>query len=250
MNYFLSPTESHEHSLETLTVLNQYQDLMDNIKTVADMGCGQGLDATWWAGLHDINGRNRNIKVNAIDTALDPGMTMQHPSIQYHTVDFSQTGLGSNSQNLIWAHNSLQYSLSPISTLMHWWDLLTVDGMLVVTLPFNFYVNTHNEHQNVSSVYTNGNYFNWTMGNLIIALAATGFDCRQAHFKIDKQRGWLHASVYKLAATPNPQANWYDLCEKKVLPLCIEEAILKNGTFRDSDIVVNWIDRSQYILNL
>jgi 2-polyprenyl-3-methyl-5-hydroxy-6-metoxy-1,4-benzoquinol methylase len=46
---FKNSQESHEHSLETLNLLYEYDDFMRSIKTVADIGCGQGLDLEWWA---------------------------------------------------------------------------------------------------------------------------------------------------------------------------------------------------------
>jgi len=64
----MTPDQSHNISLETLEILNRYQDYMDNIKEVCVMGCGNGLDAYWWANcIREMSGKPRNIKVNAID---------------------------------------------------------------------------------------------------------------------------------------------------------------------------------------
>ena len=70
------------------------------------------------------------------------------------------------------------------------------------------------------------------------------------HFKIDKNNGYIQAEVYKLTEKISVDMNWYDMCDKKMLPLCLEEAIMKNGNFKESDIVCEWIDRTQYILKV
>ena len=231
-----------------LNHLYEYDSFLDSIQTVADMGCGIGVDSYWWATLPKIDESPRNIKVNAVDNALDLIRCYQHENINYIAADFSNSGLPLNSQNLIWAHNSLQYSLNPLTTLSHWHDILTVDGMLVISVPYYFYMNTHNDITNVSTTYVNGCFFNWTMGNLIMSLAATGFDCREAHFKIDRTENWLQAAVYKLPKKHPINTNWYDLLP--YLPLTVEQALIKKGTFQESDIQVTWIDRSQYMLNI
>ena len=177
-----------QHNVETLTTLNQFQDFIDNIEVVADMGCGLGTDAIWWTSLVDDYGDQRNIKVNAIDREIDKLRNKRHTNINYMESDFSNTGLESNSHDFVWAYNSLQYSLNPIQTLSHWWDIMKVDAMLLITLPYNFSVNDHRDILKVDAEYQHNCYFNWTMGNLIMSLIITGFDCRNGHFKIDKNQ--------------------------------------------------------------
>jgi len=178
------------------------------------------------------------------------GRVKHHQNIHYLTSDFTLTDLPENSQNLIYAHNSFQYSLSPIHTLMHWHSLLKVDGMLIISIPYNFYIHDNNSIQTSGQTYYNSCYFNYGLGNLIMLLVSMGFDCRHGHFKIDKERGWIHAAVYKLNIAPNPTVDWYTLCDQHLLPLSIENAVIKNGTFKEADIVVQWLDRSQYILSV
>lgn len=250
MSTIINSKQSHIHAVETLSALNRYQDFMDNIKTVADMGCDIGLDSKWWSELSKEDGTNRNIQINAIDRKLEWHALFRHNNINYIEADFSNTGLESNSHDLIWAHNSLQYSLSPIVTLIHWHNILKTDGMLLVTIPFNFNIYNNKDILNVNCTYTNGCYFNWTLGNLIMTLVGAGFDCRNGHFKIDKVNNWIQSAVYKLPQDPNPYMNWYDMCDRKLLPLSIENSIMKNGNFEDVDIVVEWIDRTQYMLTI
>lgn len=241
---------SHLHALQTLEALNRYQDFMDNMQQVSDMGCGLGFDAAWWANLTKQDGTPRSIKVNAVDLHIDPKFVKQHPNVKYMTSDYSQTSIVHNSQDLIWAHNSFQYATNPFITLSHWWDLLKVDGMLLITVPYTFDIHTHREIQNVDVCHEPNTYYNWSLGSLILSLVANGFDCRQSHFRLDKQNGWLQAAVYKLAVRPPSNITYYDMVDQKMLPLSIESAIMKNGHFNETDIVCDWIDRSQYILAL
>ena len=250
MANFLTAEQSHQHSLETLEILNQYQDFMDGIKTVADMGCGTGLDSKWFAELVDINGLNRNIQVTAIDSVLEKSALARHPNIQYIQTDYTASELEFGSQDFVWAHDSFQLAISPFHTLSHWWQIMKTDAMLAITVPSNFYVLNHRDRQTVDIEYTNGAYFNWSLGNLIISLATCGFDCRAGHFKIDRQRGWIHAAVYRTDSPPNIQTNWYNLLDSDRLPLTIHQSLMRNGTFKESDLVVDWIDRSQYIASL
>ena len=46
---FRNDQERHEHSLQTLNTLAEYDDFMESIGTLVDLGCGTGLDLEWWA---------------------------------------------------------------------------------------------------------------------------------------------------------------------------------------------------------
>ena len=48
---FRNAYDSHEHSLEVLNLLYCYDSFLDNLSVIADMGCGAGFDASWWATL-------------------------------------------------------------------------------------------------------------------------------------------------------------------------------------------------------
>jgi len=240
---------SFQHILETLDVLNRYQDFINNLRAVADMGCGSGLDSAWWAKLTKQDGTPRDIQVHAVDIDLS-NVVARHPNVNFIQGDYTSTGIAPGSLDLVWAHDSLQYSLAPMHSLLHWWEIMRVDAMLVIAMPYNYTVNNHLNIPKVDCLNTNKSYFNWTLGNLIMALIATGFDCRNAHFKIDKVGNWIHAAVYKLPAKPDPHINWYDMFDRKLLPECIEGSIAKNGNFQDTELVVDWIDRSQYMLSI
>jgi hypothetical protein len=59
---------------------------------------------------------------------------------------------------------------------------------------------------------------------------------------------WIHAAVYKTENEPQEYMNWYDLLDRKTLPLSVEKALTSKGHVSDSDIVVEWVDHSIYNL--
>ena len=230
----MSPEQSHQHSLITLTHLQNLEDYMSNIENICDMGAGVGLDACWFATLADSNGRQYNYNVIAVDNS--PGVIQTRGRMIWnfddvHTVKLAQ-------QDLIWCHDTLQYLRSPIDALFHWHSLLREDGLLLVEVPIT------------NSKYYGGIYHNYSMGTLITQLASAGFDCRGGHFQYDKERGWIRAAVYKTIDEPRLYKSWYELVETNRLPYCLDAILYSNDRFSENDLVLEWIDRSQSFLSL
>ena len=69
MIQFSSPELGHQHSLETLNGLYEYDDFMQSITNVVDMGCGAGYDLEWWATrtTRDESARPLNIKCLGVE---------------------------------------------------------------------------------------------------------------------------------------------------------------------------------------
>lgn len=249
----LDNNASHLHSLELLELLDTHTDFMSSVKTVADMGAGIGKDAEWWATrtIEDDEGRvhERKIKVLAVDNKTSTER-IKHKSIKWINKDFSDTEIDPGSVDMVWSHNSFQYSKNPLGTLAHWWDLLPTDGMLCLTIP---YVNSFYYFRNQPRVNTTtypGCYFNYSPINLIMLLASSGFDCLGGHFKYIPGIPWIHAAVYKTADAPQEFMNWWELIENRKLPPSIESVIKSKGYASDSDIIVEWIDHSIYNISL
>ena len=51
--------QSHQHSLLTLEILNQFDDFKTSIGSIADLGCGQGHDIQYWANLREITKKGK-----------------------------------------------------------------------------------------------------------------------------------------------------------------------------------------------
>ena len=241
------PEESHQHSLLTLNIINKYDDFMSGIKNVCDMGAGSGLDAVWWATLKNEDGRDRKIKVTAVEISPNPRLLKTAGDMQWKFQDYNEVELPP--QDLIWCHDAFQYSLNPIGTLCKWNKLLRKDGLLMIEVPYLLGIHNHRDHLNPDVTIKTGTYHIFTLSNLIMQLAASGFDCRGGHFQLDRVNGWIRAAVYK-EDEPKFYNNWYELAESGKLPLCLDDKIHAANQFNDSDLVVEWIDRSISILSL
>ena len=66
---FATPEQSHAHSLQTLNALYEYDDYMESVGTLVDLGCGAGLDLAWWASAttRDEYPRPLNIECVGVD---------------------------------------------------------------------------------------------------------------------------------------------------------------------------------------
>lgn len=240
------------HSLEILELLYDHDDFMESVRTVADMGAGDGDDALWWAtrSTREDEPRPLNIKVKAVDLPVDDPDRRRHKNIDWVMSDFSNTDIPHNSIDLVWAHDSLQFTNNPIGTLSHWHSIMKTDAMLCLTIPYNHSFTNYRHENRIDTVTHSGAYFNYTISNLIVMLASCGFDCRGGHFKFSHEYPWIDAAVYKGEATPQAKMNWYELLDNKLLPVTAETAILARGYLRDSDLTLEWIDHSVYSLKM
>jgi hypothetical protein len=241
----MTPQESYEHSLVTLGIIEQLDDYLSNIETVCDMGAGDGLDAVWWATLVDPDGRPRKIKTTAVE--LYPTQTIKTAGdMSWRFEDFSTVELPP--QDIIWCHDSLQYAMNPVGTLFHWHKLLRTDGLLIVEIPYILGINDHRDRLKIDVKIDSGVYHIYTLSNLIVQLASAGFDCRTAHFQLDRDRGWIRAAVYRTEDEPKMYRDLYELKDTKRLPFSLDARLSGMNNFNEIDLVVEWIDRSVTIL--
>ena len=243
---FGSPHESHQHALETLSLLEQYQDFMMSIDSMCDVGCGDGLDLEWWATrtVEDDNGNAQplNIKCTGIDLKESLTSTKVYKNISYERRDFESAPEVSNKYDVIWCHNSFQYALNPLSTLMFFNRMLTKGGMLALTVPQTTNVVYHKQEFD----QIDGQYYNYSIVSLIHMLAVNGFDCKGGFFKKNPEDPWIHAIVYKSRHAPmDPRTTrWIDLMEKDLLPDSADISINKCGYVRQRELVLPWINKS------
>lgn len=242
---FGSPAASHAHSLQTLDTLYQFDDFMQTIQSVADMGCGTGLDMQWWATrtTRDPDPRPLNIRCTGIDKLPSCPATAQHKYISYLPQDFELPILVHKKKfDLVWCHDSFQYVQDPFRTLINWRNCTSPGGMLVIIVPqtTNFELNREQVEQ------ADGCYWHWTLVNLIHVLAVTGWDCAAGFFQKIPGDPWLHAIVYRSDHEPrDPRATrWYDLCDLDILPETAVKSIHRWGYLRQQDLVLPWIDKS------
>ena len=74
MSLFATSQDSHKHSLEILNQLQEYDEFMESIQTMVDLGCGDGLDLEWWATrtTRDDNPEPLNIQCVGVDLIETP----------------------------------------------------------------------------------------------------------------------------------------------------------------------------------
>jgi hypothetical protein len=252
MGLFKNNYASNQHSLRVLNLLREYDTFLESLSTVADMGCGNGHDALWFANLEtrDDPPEPLNIRVFAVDKDLrhlDPEVR-KHRHISAIEGDFENEHVLPRPVDLIWAHDSFQASLDPMKTLANWKKNLNVNGMLVMSIPQTTYFD-HTENRLVIRNYSH-QYYNYNLLNLIYMLSLNGFDCRDAYFYREPNTPWLYAAVYASTHDPLPeQATWYDLAERGLINDSLINSVQRWGYARLEDVVVSWLDRDNYIIN-
>ena len=242
--YFSSPQDSHVHSLRTLSALYEYDDFMESVGTMADVGCGHGMDLEWWATrtTRDEQRRPLNIRCTGIDRAPRLGLDVKYRNISYLSQDFEQPiTQPKRSFDVIWCHDSFQYAINPLKTLAQWHEAMSPDGMLILVLPQS----TNMEFRTLAYDQRDYCYFNYTLVSLIHMLAVSGFDCAGGFFLKDRSDPWLHAVVYRSEILPqNPATtSWYHLAEQGLLPVSAAESVNRYGFLRQRDLVLPWLDR-------
>ena len=250
MTSFINSEASHTHSLQTLNMLYEYDDFMESIRTVVDLGCGEGQDLEWWATAttRDEDPRPLNISCIGVDVAEQLPIAKQYTNMSYQKTDFEEEVYTpkKSKYDVLWCHDAFQYAVNPIQTLSKWWNIAETNAMLVLIVP-----QTTNIHRNQLTFFQDsGCYYHHSMVGLIHMLAVSGWDCRAGFFKKNLTDNWLHAVVYKsdIAPMDPKKTTWYDLVEKKLLPESAGKSIMSHGYLRQQDLIVPWLDHSLSIL--
>jgi SAM-dependent methyltransferase len=240
---FRSADESHAHSLETLETLYEFDDFMQSVKTLVDMGCGSGLDLAWWASrtTRDINPRALNISCQGVDLMPSLSMAQKHNNITYRSQDF-ECSLPPQKRkfDVIWCHDSFQYVINPFHTLQLWKTMLSPEGTMILVVPQS----TNLEFNRQAYDQIDGVYWNWTVVGLMHVLAVSGWNCSNAYFRKDADDPWIHVLLHNSADRPrDPKtARWYELAEAGMLPESAVNSINKHGYLRQRDLVLTWVD--------
>lgn len=244
MAHFENDTQSHQHSLTILNQLAQYDNFLENLSSVADMGCGYGYDITWWAQKEnnfEDPPKPYNYTCYAID--LEPSYISSSLPNNVHVIhgDFEKKLLP-HAVDFMWSHNSFQYALNPINTLKIWNEQLNENGMLYICVPTQRYT----KNNRLVRDSANYEYFNHTLSNLTYMLAVNGFDCNDAYFLKNEAEPWIHAAVYKSSIEPmDPRkTSWSDLAALNLLNASMVESINKYGCVKENELIFTWLDRS------
>jgi hypothetical protein len=246
MALFKNAYESHDHSLEFLSLIYGYDSFLDGITAVADMGCGAGMDVNWWANLEtrDDPPEPRNLLVYAVDKnikQIEPDFLV-NKRICAIEGDF-ETRLVPRRVDLIYSHDSFQYALDPLGCLKTWRESMNINGMLMLAFPQSTYL--HNNK--LTTVQQNWHMFNHNILSLVYMLAASGFDCRDAYFYRQNNTPWLHAAVYATDVPDMPtNPSWYNLADLNLLNDSMIACLNKYGHLKLDELVFQWLDRNYY----
>jgi SAM-dependent methyltransferase len=243
---FRNNDESHAHSLQTLNTLFEYDDFMESIGTLVDLGCGAGADLEWWATrtTRDDAPIPLNIRCTGIDTGPTPAVVKKHSNIVYQKIDFENTeNLPAKSKfDVLWCHDAFQYCINPLATLAKWNAIAEDGGMLSMAVPQT----TNMDIRQLSFVQPTGCYYHHTVVSLMHMLAVNGWDCNSGFFLKQPDDEFIHVIVYKSEHAPmDPKTTtWYELAEKNLLPETATASVLRYGHPRQQDLVLAWIDKS------
>jgi SAM-dependent methyltransferase len=242
---FKNHQESHEHSLETLNLFYEYDDFMESVGTLADLGCGSGLDLEWWATrtTRDDVPQPLNIQCTGIDILDSLPVAQQYPNIVFQQNNFEQAvNPPANKFDVLWCHDAFQYCINPVAALNRWWHATSDGGMLVLILPQTASI----VRRQLTHTQVDGCYHHHSLVSLIHQLAVSGWDCQNGFFLKRPQDPWLHAIVYKSVHEPlDPRTTrWYDLVDRQLVPESAAEGILKRGHLVHSDLILPWLDKS------
>jgi SAM-dependent methyltransferase len=246
MGRFKNEYESHDHSLEVLNLLHNYDSFLDNLKVIADMGCGSGFDARWWAKLEtrDDPPEPRNYKVYAVDQnikQIESQILIDCPNIVPLERNFEERAIPQQ-VDLIWSHDSLHLARDPHKCLSVWKQTLNVNGMLVLTVPQTTY-----SKNNRLMIENHSDSYNFNILSLMYLLAVNGFDTRDAYFYRRPDSPWLYAAVYASEHDPMPkQTTWYELIEKNLVNESVKNSVNRRGYAVIDELVVAWLDKDFY----
>jgi len=243
---FRNHDESHAHSLQTLDTLFEYDDFMESIGTLVDLGCGSGLDLEWWATrtTRDDIPIPLNIRCTGIDQGPAPAVVRKYANIVYNILDFESTEKMSKKSkfDVLWCHDDFQYCVNPLATLAKWNHIAEDGGMLIMAVPQT----TNIDIRQLSFVQPSGCYYHHTVVSLIHMLAVNGWDCKSGFFLKKPNDDFVHVIAYKSDHAPmDPKTTtWYELAEKNLLPETAAASVQRHGYVRQQDLVLAWIDKS------
>jgi len=239
---FVDDQQSHKHSLNTLRVLDEFNDFKASIKNMLDLGSGNGLDLDYWANMTDNrseNPRPLNIKCVGLDTSPKQPYTNKNITLVKH--DFNSADrlpFSERKFDVVWCHNALQFAHNPLQLLGAVSRQMAVNSMLYLCVPSTINV-VHHKFKN----YTFANqYATFTLTQLIYLLALNGFDCADAYFKKPAFEDYIEVIVYKNQDPVDYNLSWYELDALGLLSENMSGIINRIGYLTDNGLVTKWID--------
>ena len=87
---FTSKIQNSRPSFDTLNMLQEYDEFMESIDTLVDLGCGTGEDTEWWATrtTRADTPKPLDIKCTGIDLIEQSFIPRKHKNVMYECTDF------------------------------------------------------------------------------------------------------------------------------------------------------------------
>jgi SAM-dependent methyltransferase len=243
---FNTPIQNSRPSLDILNALQEYDEFMESIATLVDLGCGTGQDIEWWATrtTREDNPKPLNIKCTGVDQIDQVFAPRKYKNVYYRQTDFENTTTTLNDKqfDVLWCHDAFQYCIDPIGTLRNWRSITNPSGMLAITVPSTITVH----HRHLAYTQQSGCYYHHTLVSLIHMLAVTGWDCGAGFFLQRPNDPWIRAIVYNSDHQPlDPKTtNWHQLRETGLLPASAADSIQSHNYLRQQDLILPWLDHS------
>jgi len=238
---------SHEHSLLTLNLLDQFDDFKVSIKHMADFGCGKGLDLEFWANMHTWDeegdpGRKLNFNCVGFDLHAENNVPSRK-NIKYKNYDFNKNDtIWSVPFDVVWCHNVMQTIYSPIEFLGKVNKAMATGSMLYLCVP-----STVSMYQNRFQNYTPSQHFNtFTVSQILYLLALNGFDVKDFYLQKEHFTDIIEVLTYKEREPLDYNTSWYELADMDILNDNIKELVLRNNILSDQGLVTKWLDGTTY----
>lgn len=238
---------SHEHSLLTLNLLDQFDDFKVSIKHMADFGCGKGLDLEFWANMHEWDedgNRGRELNFNCVGFDLHAENNVpSRKNIKYKSHDFNKNDtIWSVPFDVVWCHNVMQTIYSPIEFLGKVNKAMATGSMLYLCVP-----STVSMYQNRFQNYTPSQHLNtFTVSQILYLLALNGFDVKDFYLRKEHFTDIIEVLTYKEREPLDYRTSWYELADIDILNDNIKELVLRNNILSDQGLITTWLDGTTY----
>tara|TARA_B100001057_G_C22870849_1_gene958741 strand:+ start:1066 stop:1830 length:765 start_codon:yes stop_codon:yes gene_type:complete len=247
MNYssFTSQEQAFQHSKKhILDLFYQYDDFMESIGRVIDLGCDtEAFNMLWFANATTRDGQELSLNIKCVGQSDIDKLLTKHNSISFQKGAPEMLSKTKKKFDILYCHDTLQFIVDPYQALRNWWNIANKDAMLVIAVK-----QTTNVEFNMLEYNALMNYkHHYTVPILLYMLAVNGWDCKGGFFKKAIDDPWIYALVYRSNVEPmNPQTtNLYNLIEDtELLPDVVAKSIEKYGMIRQKDLVLPWLDSS------
>lgn len=222
----------------------QYDDFMESIGRVVDLGCDtEALNMLWFANATTNDEQKLSLDIKCIGQSDIDGVIPKHKGISFQKGAPELLSTTSKKFDVLYCYDTLQWIVDPYQALKNWWHIANKDAMLILALP-----QTTNTEFNMLEYNAPLNHkHHYTVPMLLYMLAVNGWDCNGGFFKKEIGDPWIFAIVYRSDIEPmDPHTtNLYKLVEEtELLPKTAVESINQYGMIRQRDLFLPWLDHN------